>query len=144
METCKILELPTDGPLVRYAIDELKRVGLHEADDYGGALARAVVDVMRAFSRAHCGSAAPRRTLELVERLARWKPLGPLTDDPAGGRTSPKYTAASRTGRARATRRASRGRREDLLRPRRAAPGWRVMFGVGRKTRPTVPARVRP
>jgi hypothetical protein len=140
---CEVIILPTDGPLVRFAIDELRRVGLHEADaDYGGALAKAVVDVMRAFSRAGHSGYSAHRTLELVERLARWKPLGPLTDDPAEWIDRTEISGGVPTwqsSRSPACFSNDGGKTYyDLDEPRAT---WRVLFSVGRRTHPTVPAR---
>lgn len=97
-ERRRIPVLPTDGNLVRFAIDEIERVGLHLPDsDYDGMLAGEVLGMLRRFEEAGHSGASAHLTLDLFGRLARWKPLGPLTNDPAewndvspfGGRQDP-------------------------------------------------------
>jgi hypothetical protein len=72
-----------DNPLVKHALSELRRAGLFDQDaDYGGSLAPAVADLVRAFAgRGHTGGSAPL-VLEMFEKLARHRPLSSLTSDP--------------------------------------------------------------
>ncbi len=70
----------SESSLVKYAMHELRAVGLLDGDsDYGGMLAAAVIDLLRVFSaQGHSGFSAGR-TVQLFERLAMFKPLSPLT-----------------------------------------------------------------
>jgi hypothetical protein len=72
------------GNLEQHAEFELRRAGLFDADsDYGGALGPAIMTMIRTFAaEGHSGGSA-QVTLAVFERLARFKPLTPLTDDPA-------------------------------------------------------------
>lgn len=72
-----------DTNLVAYARDEMRRAGLYDDDsDYGGMIPDAVIDVVRAFSRAgHSGGSAALVTA-ILERVLRFQPLTPLTSNP--------------------------------------------------------------
>jgi hypothetical protein len=140
---CEVIILPTDGPLVCFAVAELKRIDAFGVDaDYDGQVAVDVVELLRTFSRqGHSGGSAAA-TLEIVERLARWKPLGPLTDDPAEWINRTEISGGVPTwqsSRSPACFSNDGGKTYyDLDEPRAT---WRVLFGVRRKTHPTVPAR---
>jgi hypothetical protein len=69
--------------LVRYAEEELRRAGLADADaDYGGAIAESVLALVRTFAeQGHSGESAAR-TIEVFGRVARFRPLTPLTSNP--------------------------------------------------------------
>lgn len=74
---------PSDSPLVNHAEDELERAGLFDPDsDYNGALAHGVMHLIQTFSKqGHSGFSAAM-TLQLFEKLANFKTLTPITDDP--------------------------------------------------------------
>lgn len=66
--------------LAKHAERELKLAGLFEKDsDYGGAIAEAVMTLIRAFSaQGHSGFSAPYAA-DIFSRLARYECLTPLT-----------------------------------------------------------------
>ena len=70
--------------LEAHAEKELRLAGLFEPDsDYGGAIGEAVMKLVRVFaSEGHSGGSA-QLTLAAFERVARFKSLTPITDDPA-------------------------------------------------------------
>lgn len=63
---------------------ELRRAGLFDADsDYNGNIGHAVMDLMRAFAgKGHSGGSA-MLTLAVFNKLAKFKSLTPITNDPA-------------------------------------------------------------
>ena len=67
-----------------WAEGELRRAGLFDRNsDYGGMLGKAVMRLVRTMAgEGHSGASAAMVT-QIFERLARYKPLTPLTDDPA-------------------------------------------------------------
>ncbi len=69
--------------LIEHARHELTRAGLFDADaDYGGAHAKAVMDLIETFAgQGHSGMSAAI-TLRLFSDLAQFKPIGPITSDP--------------------------------------------------------------
>jgi hypothetical protein len=69
--------------LIEHAKYELKRAGLFDKDaDYGGAHAKAVMDLIETFDQqGHSGMSAAI-TLRLFYDLAQFKPIGPITSDP--------------------------------------------------------------
>ena len=73
-----------ESPMIAWAEAELRRAGLYDADsDYDGMLAEEVMRLIRDFcGRGHSGGSA-YATLDLFARLACWKPLTALTNDPA-------------------------------------------------------------
>jgi hypothetical protein len=79
------MDTPTteDSPLVEHAKNELHRAGLDSPDsDYGGATAEAVLALIRVFAgQGHSGMSAAI-TLDVFTRLAEYRALMPLTDDP--------------------------------------------------------------
>jgi hypothetical protein len=73
-----------ESNLVRYAEEELRRTGLGDPDaDYGGAVAAAVLELVRVFAAHRHSGGSAMLTLEVFGRVARFKPLSPLTSDPA-------------------------------------------------------------
>jgi len=70
--------------LILHAERELKLAGLDQPDaDYGGMLAPAVMELITTFSdQGHSGQSA-MIVATLFARLVQWRPLSPLTDDPA-------------------------------------------------------------
>lgn len=72
------------GLLVAHAEAELRRAGLYDKDsDYGGMIAEAVMKLIRPFAEEGHSGASAMLTLEVFNRVARYKTLGPLTNDPA-------------------------------------------------------------
>ena len=62
---------------------ELKQSGLLEDDsDYGGDLGRAVLELTDVFSDQNHSGMSASIVIEVFTRLAKYKPLGPTTDDP--------------------------------------------------------------
>lgn len=74
----------TDSNLVRHAREELTRAGLFDPDsDYDGMLGEAALQIVTVFAQqGHSGMSAAMVT-DIVQRLMRFEPLTPLTDDPA-------------------------------------------------------------
>jgi hypothetical protein len=70
--------------LIRHAEEEMRRAGLYDADaDYDGMIPEAVMKLMRPFAEeGHSGMSASI-TLEIFNRLARFKTLAPITNDPS-------------------------------------------------------------
>lgn len=69
--------------LTDYAEAELRRAGLMDPDsDYGGMLGSAALELVTVFAgQGHSGMSA-EITTQIFERLARYKPLTPLTYAP--------------------------------------------------------------
>ena len=72
------------GKLVDHARRELEKAGLFNEDsDYGGMLGEDVMKMVEVFAaQGHSGSSA-QVTLAIFARVAAWKPLTPLTPNPA-------------------------------------------------------------
>jgi hypothetical protein len=70
--------------LTEHAKYELERAGLFDKDsDYDGMLGTAALEIVEVFAKqGHSGFSASVTT-ELVQRLMRFEPLTPLTNDPA-------------------------------------------------------------
>jgi hypothetical protein len=68
--------------LVQHAKRELRAAGLYDADaDYNGDVAVLTTSLMEVFvAYGHSGGSA-EKTLDVFERLARGKPLSPLTGE---------------------------------------------------------------
>jgi len=68
--------------LESFAELELRKVGLYDEDsDYGGMLAEAVIELVRAFAaQGHSGFSAAQ-TIKIFSKVADYEPLGPLTGD---------------------------------------------------------------
>lgn len=74
-------ENPTDSNLVRHAITELDRIG--ETSYEEPSMRKAVLDIIRTFAeQGHSGSSAAW-CVAVVEKLMRFQPLSPITNDPA-------------------------------------------------------------
>lgn len=71
-----------ESNLVRHAREELQRAGLLDSDsDYGGALGRDVMEMVKRFSDdGHSGLSAAA-AISLFEKLARFEPITPLTGE---------------------------------------------------------------
>jgi len=71
------------GNLEKFAEDELRAVGLFDKDsDYGGMMGEAVMKLIRVFAEeGHSGFSASM-AISLFSRLASWKPLTPITNNP--------------------------------------------------------------
>lgn len=69
--------------LVEHAEKEMRKAGLYSADsDYSGMIPDAVMALVKPFAEArHSGSSA-MLTLEIFNRVARFKTLSPVTNDP--------------------------------------------------------------
>jgi hypothetical protein len=69
--------------LIEHAKREMKLIGLDQKDaDYGGALYKASLELIKTFSKqGHSGGSAAS-VIEIFDRLARFKPLSPITDCP--------------------------------------------------------------
>jgi len=69
--------------LVTHAEAELTKAGLFKEDsDYNGMIGKAVLELMKSFSKqGHSGFSA-MLTLDVFSRLAKWKTLTPITDNP--------------------------------------------------------------
>lgn len=70
--------------LLEFARDEMRRAGLYDADaDYGpGEIAKCVEAMTTAFSSfGHSGMSA-EMTLDVFDKVARFKPLTPITSNP--------------------------------------------------------------
>lgn len=70
--------------LKEYAQAELERAGLFDDDaDYGGMLGEAVMELVEVFAKqGHSGYSA-QITLRIFTDVASFRPLTPLTNDPA-------------------------------------------------------------
>ncbi len=70
--------------LLAFAKDELRRAGLYDQDsDYNGMVGDAVEKLVEVFAgQGHSGMSA-EITLAAFDRVARWKPLTPITSDPS-------------------------------------------------------------
>ena len=70
--------------LVAHAEEELRRAGLFDKDsDYEGMIGEAVLKMVKGFAKeGHSGMSASW-TLEIFNRVARWKTLTPITNDPS-------------------------------------------------------------
>lgn len=69
--------------LVAHAETELRRAGLFDADsDYNGMVGEAVLKLVKVFAEeGHSGMSADI-TLSVFDRVARFKPLTPITSNP--------------------------------------------------------------
>ena len=78
--------------LTSHAKTELKMAGLFDDDsDYNGGLGDSVLELIQVFAKqGHSGYSAGR-TLQLFVRLANYKELAPLTNDPDEWNEVSKY-----------------------------------------------------
>ena len=72
-----------DESLVDFGKEELERVGLFDKDsDYEGMLGNSVMELLQTFSKqGHSGFSA-QLTMEIFDKLIRYEPLSPITNDP--------------------------------------------------------------
>lgn len=69
--------------LVTHAEYELRRAGMFDSDaDYGGALGNAVMELIRAFDKQRHSGFSATSTLALFGKLARFEPIGGITNNP--------------------------------------------------------------
>lgn len=69
--------------LTDHATYELNNAGLFDEDaDYGGAHAKAVMELIETFDSQHHSGMSAAITLRLFYDLAQFKPLGDITNDP--------------------------------------------------------------
>ena len=73
-----------NSSLMKFAKEELIKAGLFDKDSsYGGMLGESTMKLMECFVKeGHSGFSASMQ-VEIFRRLASWKPLTPLTNDPA-------------------------------------------------------------
>jgi hypothetical protein len=74
-----------ESELVRHARQELKLAGMYDEEgvDYGpGNIAEEVIRVIKAFSAGGHSEGSILMTLDIVNKLVRFKPLSPLTASP--------------------------------------------------------------
>jgi hypothetical protein len=65
--------------LTEYAENELKLAGLFDKDsDYDGALGKAVLELVKVFSKQGHSGASASMVLQLFNRVAKFKPLTPI------------------------------------------------------------------
>ncbi|RSK50099.1 hypothetical protein [Hymenobacter rigui] len=77
------LEQTNKSNLVLHARAELKAAGLwDETADYGGEVANSVMQLVQVLSYQGHSGGSHDQTLNLFEKLARFQPLGPLTNNP--------------------------------------------------------------
>lgn len=69
--------------LTEHAKYELKKAGLYDGDSvYGGMIPKAVLEIIEVFAnQGHSGGSAAI-VISLVEKLMRYEPLTPITNDP--------------------------------------------------------------
>lgn len=73
-----------ESNLVRHAEYELRRAGLFSKDaDYEGMIAEAVMKLVKVHAAEGHSGMSHSYTLEIFNRVANFKTLGPLTNDPA-------------------------------------------------------------
>lgn len=73
-------KLRKDNPLVTYARSELKRAGLFDKDaDYNGQLAEDIMKTVELMVTFEHSGAERTRFLEILSRVAKYRPLTPLT-----------------------------------------------------------------
>ena len=72
-----------ESNLVRHAEYELRRAGLYDKDsDYGGMIAEAVMKMVKAMAAEGHSGMSHSLTMEVFNRVANFKTLTPLTNDP--------------------------------------------------------------
>lgn len=70
--------------LVEHAERELRIAGLFDPDaDYGGALAHGVMRLVKVFAGEDHSGFSAGMTADILDKLLRFKPLTPVTADPA-------------------------------------------------------------
>lgn len=74
----------TESNFIRWAREEVERAGLLEPDsDYDGMLGEEVLKLVETFDGAGHSGFSAALTASIFARLADWKPLSPITDDPS-------------------------------------------------------------
>ena len=69
--------------LVEHAKRELKLAGMYDKDaDYDGELAPTIVEIVEIFAKQDYSGASAGITIDILERLLRFKTLAPITSDP--------------------------------------------------------------
>jgi len=69
--------------LVDHARRELELAGLFDSNsDYGGMLGNAIMKMVELFAEEGHSGASAAMTIAVLEKLLRFKPLTPLTNDP--------------------------------------------------------------
>lgn len=69
--------------LINHAKYELDKAGMFDSDaDYGGALAGAVMELIKVFADQHHSGMSAQMTIHLFTELASFRPLTPITSDP--------------------------------------------------------------
>lgn len=69
--------------LVRHAEFELRRAGLFDKDsDYDGMLGQAVLELIKTFSQEGHSGCSAHLTLDIFNKVARFKTLTPITSNP--------------------------------------------------------------
>lgn len=69
--------------LTSHAERELKLAGMFDKDsDYGGALGKAVLEIVKTFSKQDFSGAAASIGIQLLEKLLRFENLTPITNNP--------------------------------------------------------------
>lgn len=73
-----------ESPLITHARRELELAGMFDLDaDYGpGAIAGQVLELVEVFAKQQHSGGSAAYTLGLFEKLARLRPLSPLTSEP--------------------------------------------------------------
>ena len=69
--------------LLRHAEDEMRRAGLYSKDaDYDGMIPEAVMKMVKCLADEGHSGGSHALVMEIFNRVARFKTLGPLTSDP--------------------------------------------------------------
>lgn len=70
--------------LIQHAEEEMRRAGLFDKDsDYGGMVAEAVMKMVKCLADEGHSGMSHDLTMEVFNRVANFKTLTPLTNDPA-------------------------------------------------------------
>lgn len=70
--------------LVKHAEEEMRRAGLYSPDaDYGGMIPEAVMKMVKCLADEGHSGMSHALTMEIFNRVANFKTLTPLTDDPS-------------------------------------------------------------
>lgn len=73
-----------ESNLVRHAREEMRRAGLYDEDaDYEGMIPPAVMGVVERFAADHHSGGSAALVLAILDKVLRFQPLTPLTNDPA-------------------------------------------------------------
>jgi hypothetical protein len=76
-------ETDRDSDWIVWARSEIDRAGLFDpGSDYDGMIGEAVMDLCKTFDQAGHSGFSAMWTADVFERLSRWEPLTPITDDP--------------------------------------------------------------